>query len=73
MGSTPHPIHTDPGVRHVDVRVYFPADEYTQEDCVDKVADALGNAPELAAMQAAYELKNDGFGRLLPDERGPLA
>jgi hypothetical protein len=59
-------------VRHVDVRIYFSADEHTQEECVDMVAEALGNAHELCCMTSAYELKNNGFGALLPDD-APLA
>lgn len=68
----PNPIHTDPSVQHIDVRLYFDRDEYTHADLVDKVAETLGNAPELSCMISAYELRNDGFSHLTPDD-APLA
>lgn len=67
----PNPIHTDRSVQHVDVRLYFPMDAV---DLLDKISEALQvlGAGALAEMISAYELINDGFAHLTPDDR-PLA
>lgn len=64
------PIHSDGSVQHIDVRLYFDR-ELSREDLLDKISDAL-QTPVLAEMISAYELVNDGFAHLTPDDK-PLA
>jgi hypothetical protein len=58
-------------VQHVDARLYVPLDAV---DLLDKISEALQvlGAGALAEMISAYELINDGFAHLTPDDR-PLA
>lgn len=68
-----NPIHTSPMLQHVDVRMYFPK-ELDPELLLDYISSALQDAHDLAMAQmvSAYQLKNNGFGSLLPDN-APLA
>jgi len=65
------PIHTDQTVQHVDVRIYFDKD-LDPEDLLDNISKALQEHPALCDMISAYQLKNDGFSHLTPDDK-PLA
>lgn len=67
----PNPIHTDPSIQHVDVRIYFAQDE-DPVTLRDDISEALQASPRLAHMISAYELVNDGFAHLTPTDK-PLA
>lgn len=66
-----NPIHSDRSVQSIDVRIYFDRD-LNHEDLLNKISDALQDAPQLSEMISAYELVNDGFAHLSPDDK-PLA
>jgi len=67
----PNPIHTDRNVQHIDIRLYFNLDA-DREGTLNDISQALQDAPLLCDLVSAYELKNNGFGHLLPDDK-PLA
>ena len=67
----PNPIHTDRNVQHIDIRLYFNLDA-NREATLDDISRMLQDSPLLCDMISAYELKNDGFSHLLPDDK-PLA
>ncbi len=62
---TVNPIHTEPDVQHVDVRMYFPRD-LDRDWVLNCISSALQSSPEMAEMVSAYELVNDGFANFTP-------
>ena len=51
-------LEGNPSAQHVDVRFFFPSDT-SREAFVDMISIAVRNAPELAELTAAYEMKPD--------------
>jgi len=64
-------IHTDQTVQSIDVRLYFDKD-LDPEVLLDNISKALQTSADLCDMVSAYQLKNDGFAHLTPDDK-PLA
>jgi hypothetical protein len=54
-------------VQSFDMRMYFPA-EMRREDVIDRVMTVLQDSMAMSNLISAYELVNDGFGHLVPDD-----
>lgn len=64
----------EPGVEHIDIRVFLRGSEYeTEGDALDAIYAGLKDHPSMSGMICAYQLKNEGFGHLTPDLSGPLS
>lgn len=78
MRSRPNPIHADPEVQYVDVRLYFPKDGYDEKQILDAVNRLLQLEDDelcrsvMCGLVSAYQLKNTGYVQVLPDDK-PLA
>jgi len=67
----PNPIHTDPNVQFIDIRIYFNND-IDVEGTLDDISRMLQDSEMMCDMISAYQLRNDGFSHLTPDDK-PLA
>lgn len=67
----PNPIHTDRSAKSIDVRFYFNLDA-DEEGTLNDISQMIQDSPLMCDMISAYQLKNDGFSHLTPDDK-PLA
>jgi hypothetical protein len=67
----PNPIHTDRDLQHIDIRLYFNLDA-DREATLDDISRMLQDSEMMCDLVSAYQLVNNGFGNLLPEDK-PLA
>lgn len=67
----PSPIHTNPSVQHIDIRFYF-GEKHDPKEILDNISTMIQDSEMSVYIISAYQLKNNGFGHLLPDDK-PLA